>query len=238
VARAILRSRRCFHRVGSVSSWPPPPVGRGSWDSMQLAARHTAISPTRAGAQIPFRWCPDGLGFTLAGVVLDLVGEVGDELGSPCQVVAPDGMGMQRLWNARQPGQRTWVGRRQLGEAPVEDGGHVAGGPEVASIGGCLHVTEGVFAGFGCEGEQVGSQGWPGGFSGESRDIIVGLVELCDGLGSTPAPATCGSGPSRSTSRSSRTTSRPNQPRSPCMRRRRYRWCHWLPGRPLSTVPT
>jgi hypothetical protein len=41
-----------------------------------------------------------------------------------------------------------------------------------------------VFAGFGCEGEQVGSQGWPGGFSGESRDIIVGLVELCDGLGS------------------------------------------------------
>jgi hypothetical protein len=30
VARAISRSRRCFHRAGSVSSWVPP-VGRGSW---------------------------------------------------------------------------------------------------------------------------------------------------------------------------------------------------------------
>ena len=56
------------------------------------------------------RWCPDWLGVTLAGVILDLVGEVGDELGSLCQVVAPDGMGLQRWWNAREPGQRTWVG--------------------------------------------------------------------------------------------------------------------------------
>jgi hypothetical protein len=30
----------------------------------------------------------------------------------------------------------------------------------------------------------VGSDGWPGGFSGESGDVMVGLVELCDGLGS------------------------------------------------------
>jgi hypothetical protein len=47
-------------------------------------------------ARVSFRWCPDWLGITLAGVVLDLVGEVGDQLGSPCQVVAPDGMGMER----------------------------------------------------------------------------------------------------------------------------------------------
>ena len=33
-------------------------------------------------------------------------------------------------------------------------------------------------------GEQVGSQGRPGGFGGESGDVLVGLVELCDGLGS------------------------------------------------------
>ena len=39
---------------------------------------------------------PDWLGVTLAGVILDLVGEVGNQLGSLCQVVAPDGMGMQR----------------------------------------------------------------------------------------------------------------------------------------------
>ena len=38
--------------------------------------------------------------------------------------------------------------------------------------------------GFGGEREQVGSQGWPGGFGGESGDVLVGLVELCDGLGS------------------------------------------------------
>jgi len=30
------------------------------------------------GAQIPFHWCPDWLGVTLTGMVLDLVGEVGD----------------------------------------------------------------------------------------------------------------------------------------------------------------
>ena len=34
------------------------------------------------------------------------------------------------------------------------------------------------------QGEQVGSQGRPGGFSGESGDVLVGLVEFCDGLGS------------------------------------------------------
>ena len=47
VAWAICRSRRCFQRAGSVSSWVPP-VGRGSWGLMPLAARHTAISRTRA----------------------------------------------------------------------------------------------------------------------------------------------------------------------------------------------
>jgi hypothetical protein len=31
-------------------------------------------------------WCPGWLGVTLAGVGLDLVGEVGDQLGSFCQV--------------------------------------------------------------------------------------------------------------------------------------------------------
>ena len=47
VARAMSRSRRSFQRAWGVSSWPPP-VGRGSWGSMPLAARHTATSRTRA----------------------------------------------------------------------------------------------------------------------------------------------------------------------------------------------
>jgi hypothetical protein len=85
----------------------------------------------------PYLWA-----LKLAGVILDLVGEVGDKLGSLCQVVAPDGMGMERCWNARQPGQRAWVGRGERCETPVEDGRRVAGGAEIASAGGCPQVAE------------------------------------------------------------------------------------------------
>jgi hypothetical protein len=77
-----------------------------------------------------------------------------------------------------------WADRRQLWEAPVQDGGHVACSSEIASAGGCQQVAERVRSGFGSEGEQMGPEGWPGGFSGESGDVLVGLVELCDGLGS------------------------------------------------------
>jgi hypothetical protein len=59
------------------------------------------------GARVASRWCPDSLGVTLASVILDLVGEVDDELGSLGQVVAPDGVVMQRWWNAWEPRQRT-----------------------------------------------------------------------------------------------------------------------------------
>jgi hypothetical protein len=99
------------------------------------------------------RWCPDWLGVTLAGVILDLVGEVGDQLGPLCQVRSPDRLVMERWWNAGEPGQRTWVGRRQRWQAPVKDGGHVTGSAEVASGGGCQHVAEWVFTGFGREAE-------------------------------------------------------------------------------------
>jgi hypothetical protein len=118
-----------------------------------LAARHTAISPTRAVLGVTSRWCPDRIGVTLAGLVLNLAGEVCDELGSLCQVVVPAGMVMERGWNAREPGQRTWVGRCQLWEAPVEDGGHVACGFEVASAGGCQHLAQWVLTGLGRQRE-------------------------------------------------------------------------------------
>ena len=109
-----------------------PPVGRGSRGLMPLAARHTAISPMRA-CRVGSRCSPDWLGVTLAGVILNLVGKVGDQLRSLCQIGVPDGMVMKRLWNPGKPGQRTWAGRREFWEAPVEDGGHVARGVEVAS---------------------------------------------------------------------------------------------------------
>ena len=88
---------------------------------------------------------------------------------------------MQRFWNAREPGQRTSVRRRELWEAPVKDGRHVACGFEVASAGSRKHVSEWVPSRFGRQVEEVRSQGWPGGFS-EPWDELVGLVELCDGL--------------------------------------------------------
>jgi hypothetical protein len=90
---------------------------------------------------------------------------------------------MKRWWNAPQPGQRTWIDRRVRCEAPVDDGGHVACGAEVATADGCQQVAERVFTGFGRDGEQLGSQAWPGRFGGESGEVLVGLVELCDGFG-------------------------------------------------------
>jgi hypothetical protein len=57
------------------------------------------------GAGVSPLWCPGWLGVALAGVILDLVGEVGDELGSLGQIGSPDGMGIERFWNAREPGQ-------------------------------------------------------------------------------------------------------------------------------------
>jgi hypothetical protein len=108
-------------------------------------------------ARMASRWCPDWLGVTLAGLILDLVGEVGNKLGSLCQVCPPDGMGMERFWNTREPRQRTSARRHARRKAPVKDGGHVAYGLEVASAGGCQQVAEWVLSGFGRESEQVGS---------------------------------------------------------------------------------
>src|SRR4029453_18390737 len=105
-------------------------------------------------------------------------------MGPLCQVGPPYRMGMQRFWNAREPRQRTWVGIGEQCEPPVEDGGHVVCGLQVASAGGCQQVQEWVFTGCGGEGEQVSSEGWPGGLGGESRYVLVGLVELGHGLGS------------------------------------------------------
>jgi hypothetical protein len=115
---------------------------------------------------------------------LDLVGEVSDQLGSVCQVGPPDGIGMKRWWNAREPGQRTSVNRRERWEAPVEDGGHVAGTAEVASDGGCQQVAEGVLTSLRRQVEEMCTQGRPSRFVGEPRDEQVDSVELRHGPGS------------------------------------------------------
>jgi hypothetical protein len=70
-----------------------------------------------------------------------MVRQVGDQLESLCQIGPPDGMATERWGNAREPGQRTWVERHDRCEPPVEDGGHIAGGSEIASTGGCQQVV-------------------------------------------------------------------------------------------------
>ena len=66
-------------------------------------------------ARVASRCSPYWWAVILAGVVLDLIGEVGDQLGSLCKVGLPDRMGVERFWNAGKPGQRTWVDRRKSG---------------------------------------------------------------------------------------------------------------------------
>jgi hypothetical protein len=44
-------------------------------------------------------------------------------------------------------------------------------------------VAERVLSSLRRQVEEAGSEDWPGGFSGKSGEVLVGLVELCDGLG-------------------------------------------------------
>src|SRR5687767_11279205 len=111
-----------------------------------------------------FRCSPGWRAVTLAGVILNLVGDVGDQIESLRQVGPPDGMGMHCCRYAGQPWQRTRVSWSERCEAPVEDGRHVVGGSEVASGGGCQQVAEWMFTGSGREGQQMSPQGRPGRF--------------------------------------------------------------------------
>src|SRR4029450_2864086 len=86
-------------------------------------------------------------------------------------------------------GQRTWVGRRDRREPPVEHGRYITCGSEGAIGGDCLQVAERVLAGFGRQVEEVCSQGWPGGFGGESGNVVVGWSSSATVWGSTSCSA-------------------------------------------------
>jgi hypothetical protein len=90
---------------------------------------------------------------------------------------------IELLWDAGQPRQRPWAGGRELGETPVEDGGHVSCGAEVSSTGGNLQVEERVLAGLSRQAEQVCTQRRPGRLVGEPGHELVGSVERRHGLG-------------------------------------------------------
>ena len=90
------------------------------------------------GSRVDSRWNPDWLIVGSGCEASNLAGEVGDVLCSLGQVVTPGGMVLNRVWKVWEPGQRFCSGCRECCEAPVEDGGHVACGREIATAGGFL----------------------------------------------------------------------------------------------------
>jgi len=90
------------------------------------------------GARVASRRSPYWLIVGSGCEVSNLAGEVGDVLCSLGQAVTPGGMVLNRVWNLWEPGQRSWFGCRECCEAPVEDGGHVSCGGEIATAGGFL----------------------------------------------------------------------------------------------------
>ena len=139
--------------------------------------------PEECGARVAARGRPGGCSVGSAGLFSDVVGEVGDELGALGEVVAPDRIDLQSGWDARHPWQRPVIGCRGLRKSPVEDGGHVASGGEVAAKSSIVKMAERVVAGLGGEVEEVGSEGRPGRFAGEAGDVLVDRVEVGNNLG-------------------------------------------------------
>jgi hypothetical protein len=138
--------------------------------------------PEQAGARAAVWECPGGCSVGSAGLFSDAVGEVGDELGTLGEVVAPDRIDLESGWDARQPWQRPVIGCRGLRKSPVEDGGHVASGGEVAALSSIVEMAERVVACFGGEVEEVGSEGGPGRFAGEAGDVAINRVEVGNNL--------------------------------------------------------
>jgi hypothetical protein len=68
------------------------------------------------------------------------------------------------------------------GESPVEDRGHVDDGGQIAAARGFFEVAVGMVAGFGGKSDQMSSEGGPGGFGRQARDVLVNVVAVGDGL--------------------------------------------------------
>jgi hypothetical protein len=128
----------------------------------------------------PHRWRAVPL-----GVFSSLIGEVGDQRGALGKILTPNGMITKRFPNTGKPLKRSLTDSCGLLEAPVEYGGHVAGGVEFSACGGCLEVEGWVFSGFSRQGEQMCSEGGPRRLASEFVDDLVGLaVESSNDLGS------------------------------------------------------
>jgi hypothetical protein len=126
------------------------------------------------GSRVAVRRCPYRLFAVLAGGVSNLICEADNELRPLRQVLAPNGMILKGLRDARKPRQGAWAGSCGLWEAPVEHGGHVCRGLKVASGGGRVQVDERMLTGLSRQREQVCSEGRPRRLAREFRDDLVG----------------------------------------------------------------
>jgi len=107
------------------------------------------------GARPTARRSPDRWRGVLVSVFSDMSGEVGDQLCALGKILAPKRMIMKRFRYAGKPGQRSWVGRCGVWEAPVQYGGHVSCCVEFATGGGCVQVEEWVLTGLRRQPEEM-----------------------------------------------------------------------------------
>jgi hypothetical protein len=106
---SLIGPRICW-RVGGARDIPVEALFPEGWERFELGSSgwsrvlgidavggppHCNVAD-KGGARVASGYRPNWWAVTLAGVVLDLVGEVGDQLGSLCQVGPPDGMVMKR----------------------------------------------------------------------------------------------------------------------------------------------
>jgi hypothetical protein len=98
---------------------------------------------------------PNRLRAVPTGLISNVIGKVDHQPGPLGQILTPNGMIMECFWNAGKPRQRSWVSGCGLWEAPFERGGHVAGGVEFSSGGGCLQVEQWALPGFSRQPEEM-----------------------------------------------------------------------------------
>ena len=154
-----------------------------SWASCR-SLRAISHLPEQAGARAAARGCPGGWSVGSAGLFSDVVGQVGNELGTLGEIVAPDRIDLQSDWDAGQPRQRPVISCRSLRKSPVHDGGDVVSGGEISPECGFIEVDERVFAGLGGKVDEVGSQGGPGRFVGDVGYDLVDRLSRWQQLGS------------------------------------------------------
>jgi hypothetical protein len=166
------------------------PFGQSSlelfWPGWPPVARVDAVGGppdgdfTNEGGTQRTAWrCPPWLGGVAEGVVSDVLGTGGNQLGSFHQVVTPIGVILDHLGDSAEP--RQWwssLAGCWIGKAPVQDSGHISSGAEITPDGRLMEVDQGMFAGRCGQDDQVATQGRSGRLvSDAGHDLFGSAVE-------------------------------------------------------------